>query len=42
MGFFAEFNTWLTTLLAGYIADNTALIARSLSSLGSNASSRSP
>jgi type IV secretion system protein VirB6 len=30
MGFFAEFNTWLNGLLAGYIADNTALIARTL------------
>lgn len=30
MGFFAEFNTWLNGLLSGYIADNTALIARTL------------
>jgi type IV secretion system protein VirB6 len=27
MGFFAEFNTWLNTLLATYIANNTARIA---------------
>jgi type IV secretion system protein VirB6 len=27
MGFFAEFNTWLNTLLTGYIGDNTARIA---------------
>jgi type IV secretion system protein VirB6 len=30
MGFFAEFNAWLNALLTGYIADNTALIARAL------------
>ena len=30
MGFFAEFNAWLNALLAGYIGDNTALIARAL------------
>lgn len=30
MGFFAEFNAWLNGLLAGYIGDNTALIARAL------------
>lgn len=30
MGFFAEFNTWLTGILAGYIAGNTAAIARIL------------
>jgi type IV secretion system protein VirB6 len=30
MGFFAEFNAWLNGLLTGYIADNTALIARTL------------
>ena len=30
MGFFAEFNTWLTGILARYIADNTAAIARIL------------
>jgi type IV secretion system protein VirB6 len=30
MGFFAEFNTWLNGLLARYIADNTAAIARIL------------
>jgi len=30
MGFFAEFNAWLNGLLAGYIGDNTALIARTL------------
>ena len=27
MGFFAEFSTWLNTLLANYIAANTARIA---------------
>jgi hypothetical protein len=30
MGFFAEFNTWLNGLLAGYIGDNTARIASAL------------
>lgn len=30
MGFFAEFNTWLNGLLAGYIGDNTARIAAAL------------
>ena len=30
MGFFAEFTAWLNGLLAGYIGDNTALIARAL------------
>lgn len=30
MGFFAEFNQWLTALLANYIGTNTALIARTL------------
>src|ERR1700741_2505488 len=30
MGFFAEFNAWLNTVLAGYIADNTARIAGAL------------
>ena len=30
MGFFAEFSAWLNGLLAGYIGDNTALIARTL------------
>lgn len=30
MGFFTEFNAWLTALLAGYIGDNTALIAQVL------------
>jgi type IV secretion system protein VirB6 len=30
MGFFAEFNAWLTSLLAGYIGTNTARIASSL------------
>jgi type IV secretion system protein VirB6 len=30
MGFFAEFNAWLNGLLAGYIADNTALIASAM------------
>src|SRR4051794_4365428 len=30
MGFFAEFNLWLTNLLARYIADNTAAIANVL------------
>lgn len=30
MGFFAEFNVWLTSLLARYIADNTAAFARVL------------
>jgi len=30
MGFFAEFNTWLNGILARYIADNTAAIARIL------------
>jgi type IV secretion system protein VirB6 len=30
MGFFAEFNAWLNGLLAGYIGDNTALIAQAL------------
>src|SRR5580693_6440568 len=30
MGFFAEFNAWLTALLAGYIGDNTARIAAAL------------
>ena len=30
MGFFAEFDVWLTNLLARYIADNTAAIARVL------------
>jgi type IV secretion system protein VirB6 len=30
MGFFAEFNLWLTTLLGSYIADNTAAFARVL------------
>ncbi len=28
MGFFAEFNLWLTNILTRYIADNTAAIAR--------------
>ena len=30
MGFFAEFNAWLNTVLSGYIADNTARIAGAL------------
>jgi type IV secretion system protein VirB6 len=30
MGFFAEFNAWLNTLLAGYIADNVARLAQAL------------
>jgi type IV secretion system protein VirB6 len=30
VGFFAEFNTWLNGLLAGYIGDNTARIAAAL------------
>ena len=30
MGFFAEFNTWLNALLAGYIGDNTARIAAAM------------
>lgn len=30
MGFFAEFNTWLTTLLAGYIGTMTARVAAAL------------
>lgn len=30
MGFFSEFNAWLNGLLAGYIGDNTALIASTL------------
>jgi type IV secretion system protein VirB6 len=30
MGFFAEFHAWLTALLAGYIATNTATIAAAL------------
>ena len=30
MGFFAEFNTWLNALLAGYIGDNTARIASAM------------
>jgi len=30
MGFFAEFNAWLNTLLAGYITDNVARIASAL------------
>jgi type IV secretion system protein VirB6 len=30
MGFFAEFNAWLNGLLAGYIGDNTALIASTM------------
>src|SRR6059058_3823794 len=30
MGFFAEFNAWLTALLAGYIGDKTARIAAAL------------
>lgn len=30
MGFFAEFNTWLTALLVTYIGDNTARIANAL------------
>ena len=30
MGFFAEFNTWLNGILAGYIGDNTATIAGAL------------
>src|SRR5580698_1314382 len=30
MGFFAEFNAWLTALLAGYIGDNTTRIAATL------------
>src|ERR1700722_15037472 len=30
MGFFAEFNTWLNGILAQYIANNTAAIARIL------------
>lgn len=30
MGFFAELNTWLNALLAGYIADKTALIASAM------------
>src|ERR1700739_4553990 len=30
MGFFAEFNAWLNTVLAGDIADNTARIAGAL------------
>ena len=27
MGFFAEFNAWLTRILATYISDNTARMA---------------
>lgn len=30
MGFFAEFNAWLSTLLASYIGDNTARVAAAL------------
>src|SRR3984885_15728058 len=30
MGFFAEFNTWLNALLAGYIGENTTRIAATL------------
>jgi type IV secretion system protein VirB6 len=30
VGFFAEFHAWLNTILIGYIADNTALIAGAL------------
>ena len=30
MGFFAEFDAWLTDILSRYIADNTAAIARIL------------
>ena len=30
MGFFAEFNTWLNGILAGYIGDKTAAIAAAL------------
>ena len=30
MGFFAEFNAWLTALLAGYIADNVSRMAATL------------
>ncbi len=30
MGFFAEFNTWLNTVLTGYIGDHTARIAGAL------------
>jgi len=30
MGFFAEFNSWLNALLAGYIGDNTARIAAAM------------
>ena len=30
MGFFAEFNTWLNTVLTGYIGDHTARIAAAL------------
>lgn len=30
MGFFAEFNVWLNTILANYIGDNTARIANAL------------
>jgi len=30
VGFFAEFNAWLTALLAGYIADNVSRIAATL------------
>ena len=30
MGFFAEFNAWLTKVLTGYIGANTALIAQTL------------
>src|SRR6266403_1613595 len=30
MGFFAEFNTWLTGILSRYIADNTSAIAQIL------------
>src|SRR5215472_2691747 len=33
MGFFAEFSAWLNGLLTGYIADNTALVARTLEPL---------
>lgn len=30
MGFYAEFNAWLQSLLTGYISDNTAIIAQAL------------
>ena len=30
MGFFAEFNAWLTALLASYIGTNTARVAAAI------------